>query len=261
MMGANPSPVLWAALRAPFPSEAVEIKAEYTGETDGRGLIPDDCVSHCDVCGKAHPMPAKHLRYVGHARITQRLNEVDPEWDWEPMAHNEKGLPLIDDGCLWIYLTILGITHKGVGYARNLYGADAKKAVIGDAIRNAAMRFGCGLEMWFTQDGEAPEDEAVAGGPAKRLKAAVEAVSAPKAVPFVPSLKRNATEAQKALLAKMEEAIGCGIDGNAISQWIKSEHGRYYYEVNRSESDDAIGYIQALIDDRLDADDDEVIAV
>lgn len=259
MMGGDGlNPALWNALRAPFGDEAVEVRADYTGGYEDDGRIPDGCVSHCEVCGKDHPMPAKHLRYVGHARITQRLNEVDPFWDWEPMAYDEKGQPLIEDGCMWIYLTVLGVTHKGFGSARSVYGADAKKAVIGDAIRNAAMRFGCGLEMWFTQS----EDAVMANGPAKRLRAAVEAVSAPKAVPFAPTLKRNATEAQKALLAKMEEAIRCGIDGCAISQWIKSEHGRYYYEVNRSEADDAISYIQGLIDDRLrDIDDDEVITV
>ncbi len=249
---------LWNALRAPFGDDAVEVRAEYTGDYEEDGRMPDGSVSLCEVCGKEHPMPAKHLRYVGHARITQRLNEVDPFWDWEPMAYDEKGQPLIEDGGMWIYLTVLGVTHKGFGCARNVYGADAKKAVIGDAIRNAAMRFGCGLEMWFTQS----EDEVMAKAPAKRLRAAVEAVSAPKAVPFVPTLKRNATEAQKALLDKMQEAIGHGIDGNAISQWIKSEHGRYYYEVNRSEADDAISYIQGLINDKLrDVDDDEVIAV
>ena len=75
------------ALRAPFPDEAVSFKPVYTGDyeyVDGNydegGKIPESAWGKCDVCGRRHALPAKHLRYVGHARITERLNDVDPEW-------------------------------------------------------------------------------------------------------------------------------------------------------------------------------------
>lgn len=83
------------------------------------------------------------LDYVGHAAVTDRLLTIDPEWNWEPLALDELGLPVYDKaGGLWIKLTILGVTRLGYGD-----GADPKVR-IGDALRNAAMRFGVALELW-----------------------------------------------------------------------------------------------------------------
>lgn len=36
------------------------------------------------------------LDYVGHAALTARLLDVDPEWSWEPCALDELGLPVFD---------------------------------------------------------------------------------------------------------------------------------------------------------------------
>lgn len=89
------------------------------------------------------------LSYVGHAHVTARLLDVDPEWIWEPVAFGTDGLPLLDDdGGLWIRLTICGITRLGYGHADGDKGLNATKEAIGDAIRNAAMRFGVALELW-----------------------------------------------------------------------------------------------------------------
>lgn len=87
------------------------------------------------------------LDYVGHAATTKRLLEVDPEWTWEPLALDEVGLPAYDaKGGLWIRLTICGVTRLGYGD-----GPDPKQR-IGDAIRNAAMRFGVALDLWAKED-------------------------------------------------------------------------------------------------------------
>ena len=87
------------------------------------------------------------IDYVGHAAVTDRLLTVDPEWSWEPLALDERGLPALDgSGNLWIKLTICGVTRLGVGD-----GKSAKEA-IGDAIRNAAMRFGVALDLWAKED-------------------------------------------------------------------------------------------------------------
>lgn len=148
------------AFRAPFPDEAVSLKPMYTGEYeygdgyDEGGRIPKEAWGKCDLCGRYHALPARHLRYVGHARITERLNDVDPQWDWKPLAVDSDGLPIVRGGSLWIELTVCGITKKGVGDAGGKAGTNATKEMIGDAIRNAAMRFGCGLDMWFEQDDE-----------------------------------------------------------------------------------------------------------
>lgn len=89
------------------------------------------------------------LDYVSHAWVTKRLLEVDPEWTWKPLAFDEQGLPLFDEnGGLWIELTIAGVTRYGYGEPQGRDKFDAKKGAIGNALRNAAMRFGVALDLW-----------------------------------------------------------------------------------------------------------------
>lgn len=109
---------------------------------------------HCDICGGYHAATNTiHLDYVGHAALTNRLLDVDPLWSWEPMAVDEHGLPVYDsNGGLWIKLTVCGLTRLGYGHAGDKKGGDAIKEVIGDALRNAAMRFGAALELWHKGD-------------------------------------------------------------------------------------------------------------
>lgn len=103
----------------------------------------------CGECGGFHGMPAVHLSYIGHAALTDRLLEVDPFWTWEPLALDPNGLPLLDkDGGMWIRLTVCGMTRLGYGDAQGKTGPNATKERIGDALRNAAMRFGAALDLW-----------------------------------------------------------------------------------------------------------------
>ena len=93
------------------------------------------------------PKGGAMLDYVGHAAVTDRLLQVDPEWTWEPFATGPDGLPAVDrEGNLWIRLTVAGVTRTGVGD-----GKSAKER-IGDALRNAAMRFGVALDLWSKED-------------------------------------------------------------------------------------------------------------
>jgi len=109
--------------------------------------------SNCRECGGYHGMPAVHLDYVGHAALTDRLLEVDPEWTWEPLAKGPDGLPAFDkDGGLWIELTICGVTRLGYGDSQGKRGGNAVKEAIGDALRNAGMRFGAALDLWHKGD-------------------------------------------------------------------------------------------------------------
>jgi hypothetical protein len=108
-----------AKLREPFPAESI-------------GYLPKAGVK---------------LAYVGHAAVTDRLLQVDPEWTWEPVAtHPETGAPLCTDNGLWIKMTVCGVTRYGWGD-----GPDIKQR-ISDAIRNAAMRFGVALDLWSKED-------------------------------------------------------------------------------------------------------------
>lgn len=90
------------------------------------------------------------LDYVGHADITKILIEVDPLWNWEPVAW-ENGRPAITErdgiATLWVRVTLLGKTMLGCGSV-NASKEDLDKELIGDALRNAAMRFGIALALW-----------------------------------------------------------------------------------------------------------------
>ena len=142
-----------AALRAPFPPEAigklpkvncgacVKANKERPGST---------CEKHvkrkCDECGAWISAAHIHLDYVGHAGTTDRLLSVDPAWTWEPVAVDANGAPVIYDGGLWIRMTVCGVSRLGWGD-----GPDIKQ-MISDAIRNAAMRFGVALDLWSKED-------------------------------------------------------------------------------------------------------------
>ena len=69
--------------------------------------------------------------------MTARLLEADPEWNWEPAAADEHGLPVFDtDGSgnpvgLWIRLTVGGVTRLGYGSVPSSQ-PDAVKVLIGD---------------------------------------------------------------------------------------------------------------------------------
>jgi hypothetical protein len=140
----------WKALAAPFDPDQIELKPQALSKDDrDRHACKAGTQASADgiYCSGYH-VRAVHLHYVGHAGITARLDEVDPHWNWEPMARTDKGLPLIDNGILWIYLTVLGVTRIGLGDAGGRTGPQAAKEIVGDAIRNGAMRFGVAVYLW-----------------------------------------------------------------------------------------------------------------
>lgn len=155
-----------ALLRKPFaPNQISHLPKPTKRQTDEvradfkKGI-------RCQICGGWHHKDVVHLDYVGHAALTDRLLDCDPEWNWEPVAASETGEPRMDEnGGMWIRLTVCGVTRLGYGHPDGKRGGDAIKEVIGDALRNAAMRFGAALDLWHKgtlhDDGPA-EDEAQA---------------------------------------------------------------------------------------------------
>lgn len=139
----------WLELRKPFDANQISKLPRQTKQ-QAMALGNDYRLGiRCKLCGGYHHKEAIHLDYVGHAATTNRILDVDPNWSWEPLSYTEEGLPLIDkEGGLWIKLTILGVTRLGYGDAQGKIGGDAMKERIGDAIRNAAMRFGVALDLW-----------------------------------------------------------------------------------------------------------------
>jgi hypothetical protein len=157
-----------AKLRAPFTPEQIGVKPKLTCSACSK----KECKVHekrtCRECGNFISPQHIHLSYVGHAEVTDRLLEIDPEWDWEPVADGPDGLPAFDVfGGIWIRLTIAGVTRLGYGAPdAGKRGPDAIKEAIGDAIRNGALRFGVALDLWGATYDKIP---APAGG--RRRKA------------------------------------------------------------------------------------------
>lgn len=145
-----------ALLRKKFPKSAISHKpkpwCKACSEADAK-----HCREHkrdwCEKCQTKVTEAHNCLSYVGHAEATSRLLEVDPTWFWKPLAKDERGLPLFDHlGGMWIELTVCGMTRIGYGAADGKKGPNAVKEVIGDAIRNAGMRFGMALDLWSKTD-------------------------------------------------------------------------------------------------------------
>ena len=148
----NAKPTGLNLLREPFPAYQIsKLPKPYRA---------DSPKGKCAECGGYHGLPAAHLDYVGHAALTDRLLDCDPAWDWQPLAFTPEGLPAMDKlGGMWIKLTVCGQTRLGYGHAGTKAGGDAIKEVIGDALRNAAMRFGAALDLWHKGDLHGDDDD------------------------------------------------------------------------------------------------------
>lgn len=165
------------ALRDPFPTEQIgKLPRVICRDCSDRDKV---CHKHrtqrCSLCSAWISTEHIHIDYVGHADVTARLLEVDPEWGWEPLAFDAQGLPALsyDERAnpvgLWIRLTIAG--RARIGYGSVPSGQhDAVKVLIGDALRNAAMRFGVALDLWSKSDKADPaaENATAEGGTARR---------------------------------------------------------------------------------------------
>lgn len=212
------------ALRKPFPPESV-------------GQLPKGGVM---------------LDYVGHAAVTDRLLTVDPLWAWEPMATDEHGNPKPDDaGNLWIRLTVCGVTRIGVGDGKNM------KERIGDAIRNAAMRFGVALDLWakenlveFAHAAQGTQAEAPApykDHPAERIKATPEDDPFYDQPPREPGDRQISKDQLKKLGAQMREA---GItDREKALLYVSDVIGREVASRNDLTRSEASKVIEALTRD------------
>jgi hypothetical protein len=134
-----------AKMREPFPVHQISKMCRSTKK--------DNPKAKCTKCGGWHGLPAIQLDYVGHAALTDRLLDSDQAWFWEPLSVGDDGYPVIDgNGGMWIKLTVCGVTRYGYGDAQGKVGGDAMKERIGDALRNAAMRFGAALDLWHKGD-------------------------------------------------------------------------------------------------------------
>lgn len=167
-------------MRVPFEKHHISLRPQPTKKDNAKGK--------CDVCGGWHGLPAIHLEYVGHAATTDRFLDADINWTWEPLAFDQEGLPRFDkSGGLWIKLTVCGVTRYGYGNAEESpykEKGSREKEVIGDALRNAGMRFGAALDLWHKGDlhGESEPTESIK--PKNKLEPAID-----KAIKELPNPK------------------------------------------------------------------------
>lgn len=152
-----------ALLRVPFAAHHISKLPKPTKAQSQEVANNFKAGIRCKLCGGWHHKDVVHLDYVGHAALTDRLLDADPHWSWDPVAFGQDGLPAVDrNGGMWIKLTVCGVTRLGYGSADGKQGGDAVKELIGDALRNAAMRFGAALDLWHKGDlhlDEGAEDE------------------------------------------------------------------------------------------------------
>ena len=166
-----------------------------TADQSGSGGV-DHVKKKCKDCGQSITHAHLHLSYVGHAHITERLLDTDPQWYWRPMGRDipdavmaaaiATGDHLMVQAVISAYppkiIEIPGpngrvehimwgevIVHDenggevvmpGVGDATGKnWDPNAVKEMIGDLLRNAVMRHGTGLEMWKKEDADRAKRE------------------------------------------------------------------------------------------------------
>jgi hypothetical protein len=122
------------------------------------------------------PKGGTQLDYVGHADITLALIEIDPMWSWAPAAIDPAtGGPVITKAgnrlVMWGTMTVHGKALMCVGTCEERK-ADPEKELVGDLIRNGAMRFGIATALWSKSE---RAEMGQAATPAPKPKAAPKA--------------------------------------------------------------------------------------
>jgi hypothetical protein len=231
-----------AELAAPFPPEHVGKLSRITCPACSKKQCQEHQRKRCDECGSYISERHIHLDYVGHADVTRRLLETDPTWQWEPLAFDENGLPLLDTDDrghpvgMWIRLTVLGVTRLGYGSCPSNQ-TDAVKVLIGDALRNAAMRFGVALDLWAKGDRADPSTENAvdAAGTAVRRRPAAprtEPVTDPEWLTRMENALTAATSLQE--LETTANTIKAADQAGQVSR-VHGEHLFHLYQQRQSE--------------------------
>lgn len=146
------------------------------------------------------PRNGINLAYVSHADITRILIEVDPSWSWQPVEWvNGRPAIHVENGTatMWGTLTLLGKSMLGVGSVR-ADKQDQDKELIGDFLRNAAMRFGIAISLWSKQDWS--DNTTITSLPA------VQAKRAEQAKPFVQNHPAKGVPSPKVVQEFMEDS-------------------------------------------------------
>ena len=140
--------------------------------TESLRSIPDQWADPPKEWVATIPRGGVNLSYLGHADTTLALIQVDPEWTldlgWETstgpvdcFALSNPSQPTI----ILARLTVLGVTRPCVGTVASWKGPDSLKELMGDAIRNGAMRFGIATGLWSKAQRDGHDPDARPGKP------------------------------------------------------------------------------------------------
>lgn len=227
----------WEKLRAPFEGAAVG----KLPKGKGRGEE-----STCDICGGWHKQGMFHLDYVGHAHVTQRLNEVDPEWTLEPVYDP----PLMFDfenKLVYMYarLTIGGVSKIDVGCS-STGKAEWPKDLWSDCVTRCAMRFGVALSMWQkltpVQDQSHEVDRPARAAQSQRAASSQSPAQPPPPAP--------ATPVDPDLVALLEVLQGDvdALDMASKEDWVAWKQGHAGWHKSMDTVLDARNFVMGLLD-------------
>jgi hypothetical protein len=199
------------------PQEMIGYLPRISCKACSNGHCQEHRKIRCPRCGSWISEKHVDIEFVGHADVTRILLEEDPLWNWEPVAWNADGEPLLvrRDGNLrmWGRLTVHGVTRLGVGTVTT-DSFEAEKQLIGDFIRNAAMRFGIAVGLWSKGD-RAEATLALAAGP--QPEAATSPSGAPAgAVPADPAQIQELTALAAELDDEQKAAMRAWVDAKGF---------------------------------------------
>ena len=239
------APTGLALLRQPFPAHHISKLPKATKAQNEAVKADYKKGIRCKICNGWHHPEVVHLDYVGHAALTDRLLEADPEWNWEPIAFGPDGLPVIDrNGGMWIKLTVCGQTRLGYGHADGKQGGDAVKEVIGDALRNAAMRFGAALDLWHKGDLHLDDDTPTADEGQSQQGAVSPPVNLPAMITDM-----QATNIQMLCKALGGDELQCLI----AAHQVKHKHIQSINDLTKTQAEKAINRLNDKLAERAKA--------
>ena len=94
------------------------------------------------------------LDYVGHADTTLMLIDVDPCFTYDYHRDELGRMDIYEQGPNWVLegtLTLFGVTRPCVGTCEKRK-VEVHKELLGDMLRNGAMRFGVATALWSKVD-------------------------------------------------------------------------------------------------------------
>lgn len=133
-------------LALPFDDDAVSIRPEVYCQSCAEGSCwHGHKVEVCAKCGALVSTEHVHVEYIPHEHVRARLDQVDPNWSCVPAAIDGNGMPLLDQGCVWVRLTVAGKTVYGVGDGHGGKGNGRhRQTAFTFAFKHAAEQLGVG---------------------------------------------------------------------------------------------------------------------